>query len=280
MDGTWPLSQNVRRRTSGMNVEEAEAFLIRWLRDPAIRRSGYSSYGYDLYLPNVMRDYLTHQGKDPLHSEGEIGGLSPHFYAAGRDLCRRGILRPGIRTYGEQATADGASGNGYSITPFGQHWLAECDRDDFVPTEPGRFAHMLERFRDRFGPTFYERAQEAVKCYGAHAYLACCVMCGASAESILLATAIFKQDKDSVLSMYNTAQGRSRIEKILIGQAREQLQREFRGFLTLLKYWRDEASHGQPSRIGDNEALTSLAFLLRFASFVDDHWMELVESAA
>jgi hypothetical protein len=261
-----------------MNIEEAEAFLIRWLRDPAIHRSEHSRYGYDLYLPNVIRDYLSHQ-RSPQQSEGEIRGLSPHFYAAGWDLCRRGILRPGIRIYGEQATADGASGNGYSITPFGQKWLAESDQDDFVPTEPGRFAQMLERYRERFGPTFYERAQEAVKCYGAHAYLACCVMCGASAESILLATAICKQDKDSVLAMYNTAQGRSRIENLLIGQVREQLQREFRGFLTLLKYWRDEASHGQPSQIGDNEALTSLAFLLRFASFVDDHWKELVGSA-
>lgn len=227
-----------------------------------------------------MQDYLTYQNKDTQQGAREIRDLSPHFYAAGWNLCWRGILRPGIRTYGEQATPDGSSGNGYSVTPFGQQWLAESDRDDFVPTEPGRFAHMLERFRDRFGPTFYERAQEAVKCYGAHVYLACCVMCGASAESILLATAICKENEATVLSMYNTAQGRSRIESLLVGKAREQLQREFRGFLTLLKYWRDEASHGQPSRIGDDEALTSLAFLLRFASFVDDHWKELIEFAA
>ena len=54
------------------------------------------------------------------------------LYAAAWDLCRRGILRPGVRAYNAQAAADGASGNGYSITPFGQQWLAESDRDDFA----------------------------------------------------------------------------------------------------------------------------------------------------
>jgi hypothetical protein len=263
-----------------MNVEDAEKFLIAWLRDSSLRRSGYSSYGYKLYLPNVIRDYLSQQGHNPQQVEGQIEKQSPYFYAAGWNLCRRGILRPGIRMYGAQATADGASGNGYSITPFGQKWLDEADRDDYVPTEPDRFAQMLEPFRDQFGPQFYERAQEAVRCYGAHAYLACCAMCGAAAESILLATAIAKQDRESVLSMYNTAKGRTRVENLLIGQAREQIQREFRIFLTLLNYWRDKASHGGPARIEDNEAHTSLALLLRLAIFVHDHWDELVVSPA
>lgn len=258
-----------------MNADEAEKFLIRWLRDAGVRKSQYASYGYDVYLPNVIRDYLTHQGQDPRAIEGQLRGMSPEFYAAAWELCRRGVLRPGVRMLGVQETPDGSAGNGYSVTPFGHQWLDESDRDDFVPTEPGRFAEMLEPFREQFGPQFYERAQEAVRCYGAHPYLACCAMCGAAVESILLATAIAKRDETSILSMYNTAQGRSRVEKVLIGQAREQLKREFLGFLVLLKYWRDEASHGGPSRIGDNEALTSLAFVLRFASFVRDHWDEL-----
>jgi hypothetical protein len=213
----------------------------------------------------------------PQQIEGQIREPSSSFYAAGWNLCRRGILRPGISTYGEQATADGSSGNGYSITPFGQKWLDEAEFDDYVPTEPDRFAQMLEPFREQFGPEFYERAQEAVRCYGAHAYLACCAMCGAAAESVLLATAIAKQDESSVLAMYNTAKGRSRVESLLVGQAREPIQREFRIFLTLLKYWRDEASHGGQANIEDNQAHTSLVLLLRFAIFVHDKWAELVE---
>jgi len=230
-----------------MSAEQAEQFLITWLRDPCVRKSQYASYGYDVYLPNVMRDFLVQRGHDVHQAEGQLPTVAADFYAAGWELCRRGILRPGIRTYGVQDTPDGSAGNGYSITPFGSRWLEESDRDDFVPTEPGRFAEMLSPFQKQFGPRFYERAQEAVRCYGAHAYLACCTMCGAAAESILLATAIAKRDESSVLDAYNTAQGRSRVENMLIGQARDQLKREFQGCLTLLKYWRDAAS-APPSR--------------------------------
>jgi hypothetical protein len=255
-----------------MSAEQAEDFIIRWLRDSRVRKSQYPSYGYDVYLPNVMRDFLVQQGHDIRQADGQLQNVSSDFYAAGWELCRRGILRPGVRIYGEQNTPDGSAGNGYSITPFGSQWLKEADQDDFVPTEPGRFAEMLAPFQEHFGPQFYERAQEAVRCYGAHAYLACCTMCGAAAESILLATAIAKRDERTVLDAYNTARGRSRVENMVIGQAHEQLRREFLGFLALLKYWRDAASHGGSLRIGDNEALTSLAFLLRFAAFVRDHW--------
>ncbi len=30
------------------------------------------------------------------------------------------------------------------ISPFGRQWLAEPERDTFVPTEPEKFAQMLE----------------------------------------------------------------------------------------------------------------------------------------
>ena len=44
---------------------------------------------------------------------------------------------------------------------------------------------MLAAFQNRFGAGFQERGQEAARCYGAHAYLDCCVMSGAAAESVL-----------------------------------------------------------------------------------------------
>jgi hypothetical protein len=104
--------------------------------------------------------------------EPRLREMMPACYAAAWDLCRRGILRPGIREYGAQSTDDGASGNGYTVTPFGEQWLAESNRDDFVPTEPERFAHMFAPYQPRFGVSFQERAQEAIRCYGAHASLA------------------------------------------------------------------------------------------------------------
>lgn len=259
-----------------MNLEDATALLIRWFRNPD--HAGFGSYGYDFYLPHLITTYLRSQGVHHQEEENKLRELCPVFYAAAWDLCRRGIVRPGINEYGAQATDAGNAGNGYSITPFGKKWLEESDQDDFIPTEPGRFAEMLTPYRENFGPGFYERAQEAIRCYGAHAYLACCAMCGASAESIILATAIAKDKEENVLKIYSSASGRSRIENLLIGKVRKQIQNEYKGYTSLLKYWRDEAAHGQASEIKDNEAYTSLSLLLRFASFVSDNWEELISN--
>ncbi len=265
-----------------INVDDATSYLLSYIRDP--RPGGYATYGYDFYIPNVIDAYV--RESNPHDAEyrrdsPQAKELSPAFYAAAWDLCRRGIIRPGVRMMGAQATAAGRGGDGYSVTPFGRQWLDEDTSDAYIPTEPGRFAEMLEPHRDRYGPGFYERSQEAIRCYGAHAYLACCVMCGAAAEAILLAAVIARQgDEAEVLCAYNSSQGRSRVENMLLGQARDRLKREVQGFLTLLKYWRDQASHGATASISDNEAYTSLALLLRFATYVDEWWSELTEEGA
>jgi hypothetical protein len=256
--------------------EDALKLLISWLRKPPI--SQYGSYGYEVYLPALMHAYLAQHGIRDSGAERTVVEWSPHFYAAGWELCRRGILRPGIKQMGLQATPEGASGNGYSITPFGRTWIAESDQDDFVPMEPERFGQLLKPFQGRLGPGFASRAQEAVRCYGAHAYLACCAMAGAAAESIMLAVAIAKTgDEAMVLGEYATARGRSKIETRIIGQARPELQAQFRGLTSLVTYWRNEAAHGKPSRLSDIEAFTALTMLLRFAHFTNDHWAELTE---
>lgn len=259
-----------------MNQEDATNLLVQWMRSPSYGQ--YSSYGYGIYLPSMIRTYLQSQGIQHHEQEKLLREMIPHFYAAAWDLCRRGILRPGVRSYMAQATDDGNAGNGYSITPFGVKWLSESDRDDYVPTEPGRFAQMLEVYRDRFGPGFYERAQEAVRCYGAHAYLACCAMCGGASESIILSLAIAKKSEKEVLKAYASSNGRSRVENMTIGQANNYLRREYQGYSSLLKYWRDESAHGKISGINDNEAYTSIAILLRFAMFANDNWDELIKS--
>ncbi len=268
-----------------MNDEDALKFLIRSLREPV--RTDCSNYGYDVYVPNIIRAYLRATGgkAQAYDVEGQLRTtgkeLSPQFYAAAWELARRGILRPGVRIMGEQSTDEGSAGNGFSVTPFGKGWLSEDSQDDFIPTEPGRFAAMLEPYRSRFGPGFYERAQEAVRCYGAHAYLACCAMCGAAAESVLVAAAVARNgSEEAVLKIYASANGRSRVESALLAQVRDQLRREFQGLTVLLKYWRDEAAHGRATLMGDNEAYTSLAMLLRFAKLVADNWPDLIGRAA
>lgn len=254
-----------------LTQEDATKLFIEWLRNP--QYGGYTKYGYDIYLPSLVRVYLERNNIDHYQIENYLSRLSPLFYNAAWEFCRRGVIRPGVSAHGNQATEDGSAGNGYSITPFGQKWLEEDSNNDFVPTEPERFAQMLEPFREKFGAGFHHRAQQAIRCYGAHAYLACCAMCGAAAESILLATAITKTNNENdVLSRYCSANGRKKIEDILLGQANRSLKEEFNGFNSLLKYWRDEAAHGQASNINENEAYTAIAMLLRFAMFVDRKW--------
>jgi hypothetical protein len=255
--------------------EDAMALLVRWMRElDSGDNVNYERYGYEIYLPGLLTRFLLTDRK-MLHSdaEREMYETVSDFYAPAWDLCRRGILRPGIRKYGAQATDAGNAGNGYSITPFGRQWLREADRDTFVPTEPERFAQVLARFRERFGAGFQSRGQEAVRCYGAHAYLACCVMSGAAAESILLSTAIAKKgNEEEVLKAYRATGGRKKIEDLLLGQAQANIREEYRGLSSLLKYWRDEAGHGTASAINDNEAFYALALLLRLAVFMHDNW--------
>lgn len=259
-----------------IDQEDAFHIIVQHLREG--RKSSYSSYGYEFYLPNVIRDYLETVKKIPHHdADRYLPKLSPSFYAAAWELCRRGILRPGIKAYGQQATPDGSSGNGYTVTPLGREWFQKAGQYEYVPVDPGRFARLLDNFSQRFGPGFQERCHEALRCYNAQAYLACCAMCGAAAESIILALANRKIGDDvKVLRMYSASGGRGRIENLIIGKRDKPVQDEFRGYVSLLKYWRDIAAHGKPSGIQDPEAYTSLALLLRFAQFANDRWNELV----
>lgn len=257
-----------------MDAERAVQYIIHCLR--SLRDSEYSKYGYDLYLPKILDLYFRGEerleGQERYKREPE---LSMIFRDAVWDLCRRGILRPGVWTVNEQVTEDGSGGNGYSITTYGKTWITESAKDNYVPTEPGRFSALIAPFQEKYGQGFNTRAQEAIRCYRAGAYLACCAMCGAAVESILLSISIQKKPEDEVLRIYTSANGRSRIENLIIGQVRRTLQDAFRGYTGLLKYWRDEAAHGKASTISDDEAYVALQSLLRFAQYANEYWDEL-----
>lgn len=132
---------------------------------------------------------------------------------------------------------------------------------------------MLEKFDPIFGTGYQQRTQEAIRSYDAHAYLACCIMCGAAAESALFKTAIkISTDEEKIKKMYLSTGGRKKIENLVVGQSRKHLQEEFTQYHTLLKYWRDEAAHGRSSKISEPEAFTALAMLLRFSMFLEDNF--------
>jgi hypothetical protein len=85
--------------------EDAVALLVRWLRQP-----DHGGYGYEIYLPALLRRYLETQGIPHFNQETQLHEMIPALYDAAWDLCRRGILRPGVRGWNSQATPDGASG--------------------------------------------------------------------------------------------------------------------------------------------------------------------------
>jgi len=98
-------------------------------------------------------------------------------------------------------------------------------------------------------------------------------MCGAAAESILLAIAIAKAgDEEGVLKEYLTRGGRQRIENRVVGPQPDWIRDQFRGCTGLLNYWRDSAAHGRHSDMQYAEAHTALSQLLWFAQFADDQW--------
>jgi hypothetical protein len=249
-------------------TEDALKAIVEYLRTPKSQRGhSYSEYGYDVYLPNVLRASAGGTRED----SPEWERLSSVFLDAGWHLVRRGILRPGVNQFRGQATDDGSAGSGFSITPFGKQWL-EADSEVTVPVEPERAGQILAKHADRFGEGFLQRSQEAIRCYGAHAYLACCAMCGAAAESIILACAEAKAGPEEVEKVYKGAAGRSKVTNLLVGQADKRLRDGIEHLGDLLKYWRDNSAHGQAFEVDDNEAFMAIVILMRYSAFVSEHW--------
>lgn len=258
------------------NTDDAIAFFVDFARSP--RRDGYPSYGYELWLPNIVVAYMREVERETSHephNSPRAEALSPVFYDAGWELCRRGILRPGLEHLHGQATSDGASGNGYSVSQAGRQWLASAGAAVTV-VQGGRLSQLFVTLAQRLGPGFLQRAQEAASCHWSGAYLACCAMCGAAAESILLAVAIARtNDEATVLGQYRSAGGRRKVIDGIVGGLRAAIADPFRSATGLLGYWRDEAAHGTASSISEIEAHDALARLLRFAQFTNDNWNEL-----
>jgi hypothetical protein len=259
-----------------MHIDDAAAFLVDFPRKPRPDH-GYSTYGYEIYLPRVVVAYLQEHERTPEHllnyNSPRAADLSPFFLEAAWDLCRRGMLRPGIRKFGEQT--DGGSGNGYCVTTLGRRWIEEGAAAVFV-ADPDRLSQLFDKISQRLGPDFLQRASEAVRCHTFGAYIGCFAMCGAAAESILLAIAIEKSgDERATLTTYRATGGRWKVVESVVGQARQTLAGPIRSATGLLSSWRDEAAHGLASTISEIEAHEALDRLLRFAQFATDNWTEL-----
>lgn len=163
---------------------------------------------------NLGKSYDDIYGSHPLDKTQR---LHIRFFEATWELCRCGILRPGQKTYYSSEKVEFEEI--YTLTSSGKDLLKNSRDFDYIPTDPNRFAEKFSIFEPKFGQGFKSRTQEAIKCYNATAYLACCAMCGASAESILLSTAIAKKgDKDEVLKQYRNATGAKKVQDMIIDQ--------------------------------------------------------------
>lgn len=256
-----------------IHQEEVMNFLVESMsKNP----EAFRVYGYDLYVIQAARKFVSEIEKniDHIASEQRVNEISGVFFDVAWGLCQRGIVRPGVRSYHQQATDDGSAGNGFSLTSYGRLWLVSEERNLYVPTELDRFAQILDKHNIRFGTGFRQRSQEALKCYSANAYLASCAMCGAAAESILLSVAFAIKDEEFILKEYRSSNGRKKIENLIL-KGKDNLRNELEVRMSLLKYWRDDASHGAITPILNEEAFVSLATLLRLAQWVDDNWNAL-----
>lgn len=258
-----------------MHIDDATAFLVDYIRQPR-GSGGYPSFGYEVYLPNVVAAYLVEIERSTEHHSTIHNGLrsrelSPYFYEAAWDLSRRGILRPSVKQFGGQTAGEG---DGYTVTAMGREWATSTAGT--IILEPTRLGKAFQNLSQRLGPGFLQRANEAARCHTFGLNLACCAMCGAAAESILLAIAIAKsRDEGATMRTYQAAQGRRKIIEEIVGAARSALAGPFRSATGLLSYWRDDAAHGIASNISEIEAHEALSRLLRFSQFANDNWAEL-----
>jgi hypothetical protein len=260
-----------------MHIEDAANFIVDYIRRPR-PSDGYSTYGYEIYLANIIATYLkeverTSQHHSYIQDNPRARQLWPFFSEAAWDLCRRGILRPGPKELNGQTTGDG---HGYSITTFGRKWVDDSTRS-LIVIEPTRLGELFATFTNRLGTGFLQRANEAAQCHATGCYLACCAMCGAAAESVLLAVATAKSgDEDTTLKLYRGTHGRKKTIDAVVGQSRAAIAGPFGSATGLLSFWRDEAAHGAASEISEIEAHEAISRLLRFAQFVVENWAELI----
>lgn len=276
------LKVNVEQRRQALELTEEETYNIlvnrlriivkqRPITPHDVQSSPPPAFDVDIY--EVVSGHLRRFSAD---SRENVAQLAPLFYSAAWELSLRGVLRPSLKTHPIPGTSH-IAGNGYSITERGRRWLSEEDHPIFFAI--GELAHQLAKHKGRFGDAYHERAQEAIKCYLAGTYFACCAMTGASAEAILLRLAIEKLggNEKKAHQVYNGSHGRKALkDKILeLSQKPDNLKNEVEPGFTILTYWRDDAAHGAALTIDSTQASLALQMLCLFALAAEKRWTEL-----
>src|SRR5260370_24747512 len=172
-------------------------------------------FGYQEFLRSFVGPIADTRGDPSLYHREEFRGVWLAFYDAAWQMCRRGILRPRMNCPEGQGSGWGPPGDGFALTTAGREWLQHA-AEAYCPTEPGRYVKTLEKPGRLLGDGFLQRAGEAASSHLSGNYLACCAMCGAAAESVLLAIAICKtEDEAKVLDAYGQRDGRRKVMRMI-----------------------------------------------------------------
>jgi hypothetical protein len=261
---------------------EALTRTVSWLRALAERSPGE----FRLSLRQLLNEeILSANGEERerqrdgdgrfLPTEPQVHINTEPYFVAAWQLARMGILAPvpAIRIN----EGDITQRDEFVLTEQGRGWLSDSSVDPVLPAEQTRFKNALDAQAPRYGKVFRDRAIEALRCYNAHCFYACCVMCGAAAEAILLEVAAAKaDDRTGVEADLRTAKGRDKLLNRIKSQRNAFEQKALDQFIDLTAYYRDDAAHGIDAPIDEEAAHLALVTLLRLARFVGDRWDVLV----
>jgi hypothetical protein len=262
-----------------MNEAEAYSYTVGFLRQGIVSPPPRSPQGnlndHALDVRSLIGSFISeHEPSATDRSNERMNELSPVFLSAVWELCLLGVLRPGY----PNLRFVGNSSDSYSVTESGKKWLREAGESAFIPIDFESFSTILEPFAE-FSPVFFERARDAALCWKAQAYFACCAMCGAAAEAVLLSAAIAKVGEGAIAT-YVGRSGRARTETLVVGEAKAFVQQQLHPLFGLIAYWRDQSAHGAVSGVSRSEALTALRGLFYYAKLVHENWSELTQQKA
>jgi hypothetical protein len=271
--------------------DDASLLLRRWLREKySAKRSVYNLEGRSAFdLGGFLADHVREACRTQIEAaqatgehitiELDLPTNTQPFVSATWSLVRQGILSPTLARTGSSKLK--LHDSQFAFTAFGIRWLEAEGSEEVLPSEHGRFAAHLDLHRARFGDVFFQRAHEALGCYHAALFLACCVMAGAAAEAIVIRLAIAKTgDEDRIRKLYWKRTGREELRRILEEQTSSDVRTSLTLYFDLLKHWRDPAAHASSRSYGEESAFLALITLLRFAQFGERSWQAIVGPAA
>ncbi len=182
-----------------ITIDEAQEFIINHVREWKQGETILAKANYDIHLNTTVDVYINNHQTTisyPFNNQTPSKYIfRPVFADALWDLCRKGILRLGTNSNPNFSCSTTIEDPGFSMTEFGKEWLSKRKNDALLPADPNKFTMLFSNFQSSYGASYFRRAKEAVSSLQLGNFLACCVMSGAAAESILLSAAFASNKK-------------------------------------------------------------------------------------